>query len=129
MHVVNAAWTPFASCQDEVEALAPWEVRLVTAITLDAGDLDDTGAFTLSTPSGERTVQHTPIGHESNTDALGFTLRLDGEDDAFRTGEIVQPTMRISNLGQDDLVVETTTTCRRIGGRGDATGTLVYDSR
>mgnify|MGYP001984228769 FL=1 len=129
LHVVNAAWTPFASCQDEVEALAPWEVRLVTAITLDAGDLDDTGAFTLSTPSGERTVQHTPIGHESNTDALGFTLRLDGEDDAYRTGEIVQPTMRISNLGQDDLVVETTTTCRADWWAADATGHVVYDSR
>ncbi len=128
LHLVSADWAPFASCQNEAEALAPWEVRLVTAITLGAEDLDDQGTFMLSTPSGERTVQHMPHGHETGTGDLSLSLRLDGAD-AYRTGQIVQPTMRISNLGGDDLVIDTTTTCRADWWAADATGHVVYDSR
>ncbi|MGB0152041.1 MAG: hypothetical protein ACPF92_06940 [Candidatus Poseidoniaceae archaeon] len=63
LHLVNAAWAPFASCQDEVEALAPWEVRLVTAITLDAGDLD--------TPARSR-CPHRPVSERCNIRRLGM---------------------------------------------------------
>ena len=129
LHLVNAAWAPFASCHDEAEALAPWEVRLVTAITLDSGDLDEDGVFILSTPSGEREVRHTPVVLETDADALSLSLRLPGSDAAYRTGQIVQPTMRLSNLGSDDLIIDTTTSCRADWWAADATGRIVYDSR
>lgn len=129
MHLVNAAWTTFASCHDEAEALAPWEVRLIAAITLASEDLDDQGVFTLSTPSGERTVHHTPVGLETDTGALDLSLQLDRNDAVYRAGHIVQPTMRISNVGAEDVVLETTNSCRVDWWASDATGRIVYDSR
>ena len=129
LHLVNAAWAQFASCEDEAEALAPWEVRLVTAITLDAQDLDNEGVFRLSTPSGERTVEHAPLGVATDSSDLSLSLHIDAEDDAFSTGQILQPTLRITNAGQADIVINTTTTCRADWWAADATGAVAYDSR
>lgn len=129
LHLVNDAWSTFTSCQDEAEALAPWEVRMVSPITLNADDLDADGRFVLSTPGGERTVVHAPLGVEGTADDLSLSILLGREDAVYRAGDIVQPTVRIHNAGLDDLVLETTTSCRADWWAADATGQIVYDSR
>ena len=94
--------------------------------TLASEDLDDQGVFTLSTPSGERTVHHTPVGLETDTDAW-TSLQLD-RNDAVQGGHIVQPIMRISNVGAEDVVLETTNSCVSIGGPPMQLR-IVYDNR
>jgi predicted transcriptional regulator len=129
LHLVNEAWSTLASCQDEAEPLAPWEVRMVTAMTLSSADVDENGRFILSTPSGERTVEHVPVGFENEAAALGLALLLEQEEAVYRNGQILQPTVRINNLGTDDLIINTTTSCRADWWATDATGHIVYDSR
>jgi len=129
LHRVGAGWSAFTTCPEQAEALAPWEVRMVAVVTPNAADLDLNGQFVLSTPGGERTVVHTPVGSETPLDDLGMSLHFDAQKAVYRTGDIVQPTVRLNNHGTEDLVLDTTTTCRADWWAADATGHIVYDSR